>query len=72
VQGASRKTVPRGFDADHPRAAFLLHEGLWADVELSSVTEAKRPEFVKFCLDHFAAMWPIGRWLLDEVTVKAG
>jgi len=50
------------------RAKFLLHEGLWTDVELPSVAEAKRPDFVKFCLGHFAAMWPIGRWLLDEVT----
>jgi uncharacterized protein (TIGR02453 family) len=68
VHGATRKTVPRGFDADHERAKFLLHEGLWTDIEVPSVAEAKKPEFVKFCLGHFAAMWPIGRWLLDEVT----
>jgi uncharacterized protein (TIGR02453 family) len=68
VHGASRKTIPRGFDANHERAGFLLHEGLWTDLEPASVAEAKRPEFVKFCADHFAAMWPVGRWLLDEVA----
>ena len=31
VHGATRKSVPRGFDAGHERAGLLLHEGLWTE-----------------------------------------
>ena len=34
IGGATRKSVPRGFDKDHERAGFLLHEGLYAGLEL--------------------------------------
>ena len=67
IGGASRKTVPRGFDATHERAGFLLHEGLHAGVDLSS-NAATVPGFVDAAFAHFAATWPISRWLLDEVA----
>ena len=66
VEGATRKTVPRGFEAEGRTARLLLHEGLWADTE-TGVSEAKSPRFVDFCVDHFAAMWPLGKWLLSEL-----
>lgn len=70
IGGASRTAMPRGFKRDHERAGFLLHEGLWASLETRVGTVAQTPEFVDFCLGHFAAMWPISRWLLDEVAGK--
>jgi uncharacterized protein (TIGR02453 family) len=70
IGGASRKSVPRGFDPDHPRAGFLLHEGLFASLDTRPGKITETPEFLAYCLAHFAAMWPISRWLLDEVTAK--
>ncbi|MBO6538472.1 MAG: DUF2461 domain-containing protein [Rhizobiaceae bacterium] len=67
VGGASRKTVPRGYDADHKRAAYLLHEGLYAGLELPFAA-ATKPAFADVAEGHFRATWPIGRWLLDEVV----
>jgi uncharacterized protein (TIGR02453 family) len=67
VGGASRKRVPRGFDADHPRAGLLLHEGLHAGLELPA-TDAIKAGFADRALAHFAATWPIGEWLLKEVA----
>jgi uncharacterized protein (TIGR02453 family) len=34
VGGEHYKRVPRGFDPDHPNAAFLLHTGLWAGTDV--------------------------------------
>ncbi|MGH6922683.1 MAG: DUF2461 domain-containing protein [Propylenella sp.] len=70
VGGATRKSVPRGFDPSHPRAEFLLHEGLFASLDTKPGKITETPEFVDYCLGHFAAMWPISRWLLDEVSGK--
>lgn len=65
VGGATRKTVPRGYGGDHPRAALLLHEGLHAGVELPAA-DAVKPGFADRALAHFSATWPIGEWLLRE------
>jgi uncharacterized protein (TIGR02453 family) len=67
VGGATRKTVPRGYDASHARAGLLLHEGLYAGLELPAA-EAVTPGFADRVLEHFSATWPIGKWLLEEVT----
>lgn len=67
VGGATRKTLPRGYDTSHPRAGLLLHEGLYAGLELPAA-DAVKPGFAERALEHFAATWPIGKWLLEEVT----
>jgi hypothetical protein len=67
IGGSTRKTKPRGYDADNKRSGFLLHEGLYAGTELPG-SEAMRPGFPDRALNHFAATWPIGRWLLGEVA----
>ncbi len=71
IGGATRKTVPRGFDAAHPRAEYLLHDGLFAAFETEDTAIAETPGFVDFCTGHFKAMWPISKWLLKEVAEKA-
>ena len=68
IGGATRKSVPRGFDAEHERAEFLLHEGLFATFESEPGGISETPGFVDFCENHFRAMWPISRWILDEVA----
>ena len=67
VGGSTRKSVPRGFDAGHARADLLMHEGLWAELR-TKPDGAPTPDFLDFCSGHFAAMWPISHWLLDEVV----
>ena len=63
VYGAERTTVPRGFDANHPRASLLLHEGLWATYEATTTREAETSDFVDFCVTHFKALSPLNAWL---------
>jgi uncharacterized protein (TIGR02453 family) len=64
---ATRKSVPRGYDAKHERARFLLHEGLHAGLELPA-REVTTPGFKDLALKHFSATWPVGQWLLGEVV----
>lgn len=66
IGGETRKNVPRGFDPDHPRARLLKFEGLYAGIDLPAA-DAEAPDFVDRALAHFAATWPVGKWLLDEV-----
>lgn len=67
VGGMPRKTVPRGYDKAHPRAAYLLWEGLPAMARMST-DEAMRTDFADHALAHFRATWPVGRWLREHVT----
>jgi uncharacterized protein (TIGR02453 family) len=63
----TRKLMPKGYAADGPAAGYLLNESLHALVRLRP--EAGRaPGFLDDCLRHYRAMWPIGKWLLDEVS----
>lgn len=62
-----RKTVPRGYDKDSPRAKYLLWEGLPAMAQMS-IEDALKPDFDRQILAHFRNTWPIGQWLLDEVA----
>ena len=67
VGGKSRKIPPRGFETEPDRAEFLLYEGLHAGYHLPAKAAAQ-PDFVEVCAAQYAAMWPIGKWLLDEVA----
>jgi uncharacterized protein (TIGR02453 family) len=68
IGGATRKTVPRGFDSDHQRAGLLLHDGLTAALDQKLDNSAGTPEFADVCLGHFKAVWPLAEWLLEEVA----
>jgi uncharacterized protein (TIGR02453 family) len=67
VDGKSRKIPPKGFATDADRAGYLLYEGLHAGTHLPAKT-AMKPDFVDACAKQYAALWPIGRWLLEEVA----
>jgi hypothetical protein len=62
----NRKRPPRGYAADGPAAKFLLYESLHAGLELPREA-ARSADVLDVCYSHFAAMWPIGKWLLEEV-----
>ena len=61
--GEPRKSVPRGYDARHPRSAYLLFEGLAAMKQGPVPPEAASSGFVDFCLDQFKAASPVNEWL---------
>lgn len=61
--GETRKSVPRGYDTTHPRARFLLFEGLNANLETAIPSEAGSERFVAYCTGHYRAMSPINQWL---------
>lgn len=63
----TRKQPPRGFETSEDRAEYLLYEGLWAGIELPAA-DALRPGFSERCVEHFTATWPVGKWLLDEIS----
>lgn len=67
VGSMPRKTVPRGYGKDHPRASYLLWEGLPAMTQMS-IDDAMQPEFATRALSHFRSTWPVGQWLLDNVS----
>lgn len=67
VEGKTRKLMPRGFEAGADRAEYLLHEGLYTSAKLPAEAAA-RPDFVRVAAGHYDRMWPVGRWLLDEVA----
>lgn len=64
---ATRKTVPKGFDANNPRAPLLLHEGLHAVLETPLPKTVHSAAFVDACLDIFKAAAPVSRWLTTHV-----
>jgi uncharacterized protein (TIGR02453 family) len=66
-----RKTVPRGFDADHSRAKLLLHEGLHAFEERALPKSVHAAGFVEECVAAFRSAAPISRWLLSHVAKVA-
>ena len=67
IGGKTRKLMPRGFEADPDRAHFLLYEGLYASAKLPAETAATS-DFASVAATHFKKMWPIGKWLLEEVS----
>jgi uncharacterized protein (TIGR02453 family) len=67
VEGKTRKLMPRGFEADPDRAEYLLYEGLYTSMSLPASAAAK-PDFVAVLAGHYKKMWPIGQWLLEEVS----
>ena len=71
VGGEARKTVPRGYDAMHPRARLLLFEGLTASMEGPIPPEASSGVFVDYCLAHFRNLSPINQWLRQVLRTEA-
>lgn len=63
LRGRHFKRVPAGFDSAHPRAALLLHEGLYAAVTAPLPPELARAEFIEHCAAHYTTMAPVVRWL---------
>jgi uncharacterized protein (TIGR02453 family) len=65
--GKYRKLMPRGYETDPDRAEYLLYEGLYASTEMTPAAASKK-DFADKVFAHFAATWPIAKWLVDEVA----
>ncbi|MBO1269587.1 DUF2461 domain-containing protein [Arthrobacter cavernae] len=67
VEGEKLKTVPRGFDKEHPRAELLKHKSLSAGVEVGE------PEWVSTpaAREEIAARWEKLRPLVEWVSEHA-
>jgi uncharacterized protein (TIGR02453 family) len=63
IGGATRKTVPRGFESRHPRSALLLYEGLHAAIEGPVPPEARSSSLVDYCLHRYRDLVPLNSWL---------
>lgn len=66
----SRRSVPKGFAADHPRAEYLKYESLWAHLRLPS-DAILRPDFADQTIAAWRDLAPLTEWLLAEVAAPA-
>ncbi|AFR30090.1 MULTISPECIES: DUF2461 domain-containing protein [Micrococcaceae] len=67
IEGEKLKTVPRGFDQDHPRAELLKHKSLSAGVEVGQPDWLSTPA----AKDRIAARWEVLRPLVGWVSDHA-
>jgi uncharacterized protein (DUF2461 family) len=63
--GKFYKKVPRGFEADHPNAELLLHNGMHADLETKIPAEFYSPKLLDYCFAHYKNMSPLHKWLVE-------
>jgi uncharacterized protein (TIGR02453 family) len=63
VTGKHYKKVPRGYEADHPNAQFLLYNGLTARVEEKVPDAFFSDAIIDYAYSHYRNMLPLHRWL---------
>ena len=63
--GKKLKRVPRGFDADHPRAELLCHKGLYVLHRKALPRVMKTAAAVDHCMAHYRKMRPVQKWLAE-------
>lgn len=67
VSDPSRKRVPRGFDADHERSRWLLHDSLHVSSTHPTPSSVTSPDFADWVVAHHAELAPLHRWLVTNV-----
>ncbi|NWL35292.1 DUF2461 domain-containing protein [Paenarthrobacter nitroguajacolicus] len=67
IEGETLKTVPRGFDKDHPRAELLKHKSLSASVQVGQPEWWSTPT----ARDEIAGRWEVLRPLVEWVGEHA-
>ena len=70
LKGELLTRVPRGFDKDHPAAAYLLHKQFLGSRE-EAAEFATRPEFYRQLLATFKALIPLCRFLNEPLLSRA-
>jgi uncharacterized protein (TIGR02453 family) len=62
--GQHYKRIPAGFDAAHPNAELLLHNGLYSGIEVPIPEEFYSNKLIDFCYKKYKPLVPLQRWLL--------
>jgi hypothetical protein len=65
IGGERYKRVPSGYPSDHPRAALLRRDGVYAGRDLPLPPEAATSKFPSFCAGQFRKVTPLVDWLAD-------
>ena len=63
--GEHYKRVPRGFDADHPRANWLRYATLYASSGNIPANIVTSEAFFDICFEHFERLYPLHNWLVQ-------
>ncbi|MET3920294.1 DUF2461 domain-containing protein [Arthrobacter sp. UYEF20] len=63
VEGESLKTVPRGFDKDHPRAELLKHKSLSAGMHLGRPRWLSTPDAAGEVARRWEELRPLVEWI---------
>jgi uncharacterized protein (TIGR02453 family) len=63
VDGKHYKKVPRGYDAEHPNAHYLLYNGLTARVEEKVPDAFYSDAIIDHAYGHYQNMLPLHQWL---------
>ena len=61
------KRVPKGFEADHPRADLLRHQSLVVGGEQKVPKDIYAGDAVGFVIGEFKKLRPVQKWLVDYV-----
>jgi uncharacterized protein (TIGR02453 family) len=64
IGGKRYERVPRGYDADHPRADLLRYNGLYAQAPAIAPELITSPQLVEVCFEHSRNMVPLQQWLV--------
>jgi hypothetical protein len=64
--------VPRGYDADHPRADLLRYNGLHVFLPHIDRDVVTGPDFLDVCASQFEHTLPIHRWLATLIAGMRG
>jgi uncharacterized protein (TIGR02453 family) len=62
--GKHYKRIPAGFDASHPNAKLLLHNGLHFGRETAISDEFFAPALVDYCFDKYRPLAPLHKWFV--------
>ena len=63
IQGEKLKTIPRGFDKDHPRGELLKHKSLSAGVEVGEPEWLSTPSAKQEIADRWEVLRPLVDWV---------
>jgi uncharacterized protein (TIGR02453 family) len=61
--GKHYKRVPAGYDAGHPNAELLKHNGLYVGYESKIPEEFYSARLVDYCFERYEPIVPLHRWL---------
>lgn len=67
IGGKHYKRLPRGYDASHGQAEFLLFNGLTARIEEDTPEELYSPSIVEYAFSHYKNMYPLHEWLTKAI-----